>query len=164
MTWAQLIRRVKSRPGLLVFDGRWFRTGRAVEESELRPSPDYPAVPVLLEYAGSDGSGRGHRRSRDVHILWRYDPGSHEWLELARALSTGAEWVGYLAPIVRDALRRPPAEEAEEARRATERVMAVLDDELDALAGEHRSHALAFLYDHFAARLASAAESAHAGS
>jgi hypothetical protein len=150
-TYALLV--LRQSPRLKIFEGVLLKTGRAVEESALRPTPHYPEIPLLIEFAGNDGSGRGHNRSRDIHILWRYAGG--EWEEIARSLSQGSEWFDHLAPIVRRELVRPTGvDHVGEARAAAGRLAALIDGELSQLAEEGRERALAFLYDQVAARFA----------
>lgn len=135
-----------------------FRCGSHVELSDLRPTPEYPETPLLLEYAGNDRSGRGHRRSRDIHILWRLNAERGEFEELARCLSQGSEWFDHMAPIARREIERgapKPVNFADEAGAATRRVLALLDDELSALEDEGRDRVLSFLSDQFTARLVS---------
>lgn len=159
-TYAQLIRRISPDPGLAIIEGTWLKTGSHVEESQLWPASDYPLAPLLLEYAGSDRSGRGHARSRDLHILWRYDADAGAFIELARVLSCGAEWVYHLAPIIRTELgsvSRAPADRAERAAEAVTRVIDVLDGELRELEDEGRIAALARIYTQVSARLCASA-------
>jgi hypothetical protein len=164
-TYAQLILRLRRSEFI---DGPFFRTGARVEETALWPSPAYPEVPLLLEFAGRDrGEGRnarGHNRAPDIHLLWRYDRARREFDEIASARSYGAEWFHHLAPIIRRHIIRPPANHAEAekaARGASARVLAALEGELDQLEDEGRDSAIALLYDQVAARFAaSVAESA----
>jgi hypothetical protein len=153
-TCAQLIHRVNRR-GLVPFEGRFFKTGRAVEEADLRPAEDWPAVPLLVEYAGNERSGHGHNRSRDIHILWKLE--NHEWIELARVTSHGPEWWYHLKPIVMREIRSTEINFVELARQASVRVMELLDLELDRLPGEGRERLLSFISDQFSARMVSEA-------
>jgi hypothetical protein len=82
------------------FRGRWLRPGAEIDEREI---PD-PAI--LLEGAGSDGSGR--RDSLSLYLLWRYDRRTHEWRECARSWGSSCEWVGELGPIAERLLRPMP--------------------------------------------------------
>ena len=144
-TYAQLILRVR-RSGLI--DGRFFRTGARVEERRAKaPRPHIPEVPLLLEFAGSERTGRGHSRSPDIHLLWRYDALRREFDEIARVRSDGAEWLHHLEPIVRRHIRRPPVSPTSEARDAARRVVAALEGELDLLEDEAHERALALLYN-----------------
>jgi hypothetical protein len=149
-TYALLVLRPSPRRKL--FEGVFLRTGSLVDEAALRPSPHYPEIPLLIEFAGNDGSGRGHNRSRDIHVLWRFIGGA--WEEIARTLSQGSEWFDHLAPIVRRELVRPAVDHVAEARAAAGRLAALIDGELSQLAEEGRERALAFLYDQVAARFA----------
>lgn len=160
--WALLIRRIspQSSRGLRLFEGTHFKTGAHVDESELRPTPRYPLVPLLIEFAGTTGldpfgrAARGHNRATDLHILWRYDARLRDWQEIARTVSAGAEWFMHLEPIVRRELVRPPSNYIEEARTASARLVATLDRELYELdADEARVRVLSFMYDQVAARL-----------
>jgi hypothetical protein len=155
-TYALLI--LRPAPRLRIFEGTFLKTGSMVEETALRPSPHYPEIPLVLEFAGTDGSGRGHNRSRDIHVLWRYVAG--EWEEIARTLSEGSEWFDHLAPIVRRELVRPAVDHVAEARAAAGRLAALIDGELSGLAEEGRERALAFLYDQVASRFAESVSAA----
>ncbi len=149
-TYALLI--LRPSPRLKIFEGVFLRTGSVIEQAALRPTPHYPEIPLLIEFAGRDGGGRGHNRSRDIHVLWRFVAG--EWEEIARILSQGSEWFDHLAPIVRRELVRPAVDHVAEARAASGRLAALIDGELSQLTEEGRERALAFLYDQVAARFA----------
>ena len=152
-TYAQLVMRVHPHRAL-PFEGRMFKTGSRVEEAELHPSSEYPAVPILIEYAGSDRTGRGHNRSPDVHVLWQFVDGV--WNELARVRSHGPEWMVHLRPIVELVLVSLPVNHIEIAGQVSARVLRFLDKELEHLADEGRERAMSFLFDQFAARLVAA--------
>jgi hypothetical protein len=157
LTFAQIILRMSPRATPTIFEGARFRTGSRVTECELRPTPDYPEIPLLLEYAGNDRTGRGHRRSNDIHVLWKFESETSEWIELARVTSQGPEWFEHLGPIMRDHLRGGPnANEAEVAGKATRRILELMDRELESLARDGRERAMSFLYDAFTARLMAA--------
>lgn len=134
------------------FEGRLFRCGMRVAVSDLRPTVDYPEVPLLIEYAGNDASGSGHNRSNDIHLLWRYEAGA--WVQLARVASQGCEWVFDILPIVqRELAAAALPQSVDDAEKVSNLVLGVLDRELLTLAGEGRARALSFLWDQFAARL-----------
>jgi hypothetical protein len=135
------------------FSGKIFKCGSTVDEAELWPTSRYPVTPLLLEYAGSDRSGWGHRRSKDIHILWRY-AGGGKWDEIARTLSEGPEWFTYFAFIVKREMVRPEIDHAGEAREASARLCALIDGELAPLAAEGRARTVSFLYNEIAARFA----------
>jgi hypothetical protein len=159
-SYALLVLRLGRNRALRNFEGRLFRCGALVEESALWPAPHYPRVPLLIEYAGRESAAanakpaRGHNRARDIRILWRYDRERGEWDELARILSEGSHWYADLAPIVERELVPPDIDHVSEARAAAGRLAALIDTELGALASEGREHALAFLFDEIAGRIA----------
>ena len=159
-SYAKLILRVSR--SIPVFEGTFFRTGSLVDETKLRPTEEYPETPLLIEFAGTDGTkardstGCGHRRLSSIHILWRFDRDQKTWEELARVRSYGGgEWFHHMAPIVKRELAayRRPANAAEDAAKASSRVLAVLDNELDRLDRDGRSRAISMLYDQVTARL-----------
>lgn len=152
-----LVLRAFPRASVCAFEGTLQRTGSRVPEASLWPTPEYPETPLLIEYAGHDRSGRGHRRSNDLHVLWRYDPELGIWIELARVWSQGPEWYHHLLPIVLAQLRASCQNDVEIAGKATERVLHVLDRELAVLPIDGRDRAMSFLYDAFTARFMSAA-------
>jgi len=146
---------VPHRPTIKGFEGKFFRTGSRVELADLHPTDEYPLVPLLIEYAGNDRTGRGHRRSNDIHVLWRFDAARSDWDEIARVLSQGPEWVSHLAPIARREMEtgQPVIAFVEVAGAVTARVLAVLDSELGNLEAEAAMRVMSFLYDQFTARL-----------
>src|SRR5277367_1081440 len=107
--------------------GPFFKCGKLIDESALWPSNHFPVVPLLLEYAGSDHSGHGHNRSRDIHVLWRYVRDRQKWEEIARVTADGADWFHHLAPIVEREMVRPEVDHVAEARAASGRVEALMD-------------------------------------
>lgn len=151
-TYAQLILRVFPRRQVGAFEGVMLRCGSRIDETALWPAPDYPETPLLVEYAGSDRSGRGHNRSNDVHVLWKYDAAGQDWIEIARVISQGPEWVMHLLPIVQQLLANPGVNFAEVAVEASGRVLALLDRELDVLEDEGRGRVMSFIFDQFASR------------
>lgn len=168
-TYALLILRKSRSKALRVFDGRLFQPGQRIDESELWPTPHYPRTPLLVEYAGPTGfdargrRARGHNRSRDLYILWRFDAARREWQEIARAIADGPEWFEYFRPIVEREIIPPDIDHVAEARAAIGTLAALIDGTLNQLANEGRSRALSFLYDEVAARFAeSIEENAHA--
>lgn len=144
---------MRSSTGRVAIRGR-----RSYREAALRPSPDYPSTPLLLEYAGNDRTGRGHNRSRDMRVLWRWNAALRDWDEVARDLSHGIDWFANLAPRVRRELAeqragRQPVSPGEVGRAVTARVLAFLDAELNPLEDLERSHVMSSLHDQFTARL-----------
>ena len=155
-TYVQLVLRVYPERTINPFEGRLLRCGSKVEEAALRPSGEYPETPLLIEFAGSDRSGKGHNRSSDVHVLWKFDRGGAAWIELARVKSRGAEWIEYLKPIVIRELGRTQLSSADVAWNASQRILVALDRELELLQRAARAETMVFLYDAFAARLVAA--------
>jgi hypothetical protein len=152
--YAKLLRRVEpdSRTGFDFF-GTLLRPGSQIARSELRPAPDYPERPLLLECAGSDGSGWGHRRSPSVYILWVYDRASSAWVEMVRTTAPAWEWTERLGPLAQALLadtapRMPPGRASEVAGH----ILHYTDFELDTLPAGERTAALAILHDELAWR------------
>lgn len=170
--YALLIQRLPRRG--VIIPGRLFRAGALVDQSELWPTRSYPLVPLLVEFAGTDGlaangkPARGHNRARDVRVLWRFDRDSKSgepgaWDEIARVTSEGSHWYADLAPIVERELVAPAIDGMIEAREAAGRLAALIDGALDELTDEGRERAIALLYDRAAARLADLIGSTAAG-
>jgi hypothetical protein len=74
------------------FRYRLFKSGASVKSEDLGEQP------VLIEFAGSQGSWRRGKHREFLWILWRFDTAENDWREIARALAYGPEW----APILRD--------------------------------------------------------------
>jgi hypothetical protein len=160
LSYALLVRRLSPNRALRNFEGQLLRTGALIDDAALWPDSHYPLVPLLIEFAGTDGlaangkPARGHNRARDIRILWRFDRARGEWDEVTRITSDGSHWYADLAPIVERELIEAPRDHAGEARAAAGRLAALIDGALDQLTEEGREHALAFLYDEVAARFA----------
>jgi hypothetical protein len=144
----------------MVFEGKLLRCGAPIDDSELWPDPDWPAAPLLLEYAGLDyaaplqrlASGFGGKRRARIHILWRYEGG--EWRELVRSSSVDNDWIQHFAAIARVELRRGRRKAPSEvAALASARCVEALDRELRELQGEERVLALGLIYEQVAARV-----------
>lgn len=159
LTYARLLLRVYPlRTMANAFEGVLLKPGAMVDESALWPSPEYPEIPILLEYAGSDRTGRGHNRSNDVYLLWRYDRARGAWVEIARSVSRGAEWIERIKAVALLELGLPvlPADPADTASAAgiTDRVLGLLDRELERLCPQDRHLVMNFVYQEFSARAA----------
>lgn len=151
-TYAQLVLKVYPNRSL-PFAGPNFRTGARVDQALLRPTPDAPEHPLLIEYAGTDKSGKGHNRSNDIHVLWRFDIARNEWTEITRTLTKGREWIDCLLPVIKRQLVSPPVNDVEIATAVSARVLGLLDRELDELTClSTRERVMSFLYDQFTAR------------
>ena len=155
MGYAKLLLRVYPRRtnGLDPYDGQLLTPGSVIEQAELWPTTEYPATPLLLEYAGSDQSGRGHKRSNSIYILWRFELVRSEWAEVARAVSQGDDWRTYLVPIAFAEINRgSPPRDATYAAGVCSRILGALDSELDRLTIDDRNMVMHFIYEQFTAR------------
>jgi hypothetical protein len=141
------------------FQGRMLRPGALVTPAELHPGSEYPATPVLLEYAAAGipgtnvGTGTGHNRRASVYVLWRYH--SSEWVEIGRAVSESWTWALDLGPIARRALaesRSVSVVVVVDVRQIAVRIANLLDAELRALNAGDRQRIIAILHDQFACR------------
>jgi hypothetical protein len=154
LTFAILIHRVLPQRVMGdAFEGPRFRPGATVAESELWPEPDYPKLPLLIEYAGSDRAGNGHRRSNQTYILWRFDPTAGEWAELARSAAVSTEWVETLKAVALRHLTATEPENPKAAGDATARVLGLLELELEPLESRERSSLLGLLWEQVLGRL-----------
>lgn len=148
LTFALLIRRVFSQRTMGdAFEGKQFRPGATINESDLWPEPGYSESPLLLEYAGSDRSGHGHRRSRQRYFLWSYDPVAPGWAEIARAAAVGIEWVEILKPVALRYLTAANPANVTVATDAVSRVLCLLESELEPLEAEARRDLLTLLWE-----------------
>ena len=152
--YLKLLYRVLPRATLpaAVFQGRVLKAGSTIPERDLWPAPDYPSVPVLLEYAGPAGGRR--RPSRYLYVLWRYESG--EFRELARATAESTEWVEDLKQAAKRAMVGPLPFPVADTHAAAERVLQALDHELAPLERGEQAEALSWLYEQFTARMAEA--------
>ena len=156
--YARLICRVfPRRPFWSFLEGKYFRCGAMIEREQLWPTTDYPPEPLLLEHAGNDRSGWRRQPSREIHVLWRYDLDSEEWVEIARYSSViGQDLMEALRPLMLRHMSRVRPANPCAAPEAVSRVLQVLDYELDLLeAGDHRTF-MGILYDRFISRLVEA--------
>lgn len=133
------------------FEGKLFKPGSVIDVSELWPDPGYPENPLLLEFAGSDRTGKGHNRSNHVYVLWRYAP-DHGWVELARTFSQSNDWIFNMRSI---ALRElgPPLPDPEHAKKAISAFLVALDSRLKELSEPDRLIALNLLHENVLARI-----------
>lgn len=141
------------------FEGRFFKCGKWVSEAELRPTAEYPEIPVLLESSIGRAVGEpGHRRRLQLYVLWRWSPADRAWEELGRAQSFSWEWALDLRPLALRALegaRGAPLEVEAEPTHVIEIAAGItkfLDKRLDTLEPPERIKLLGILHDHFAAR------------
>jgi hypothetical protein len=133
------------------FEGKLLKPGARLEYSSLWPDPRYPRKPVLLEFAGSDHSGRGHNRGSQIYILWRLE--GENWVEIARSLSVGGEWIAVLMPIALRELGGPARIDPDMAEKLAVVWLGRLDDELKELGAGDRGIMLNFVFEQVAARM-----------
>lgn len=102
---AQLIRRIAhGRPGAFRLDGEFLQPGALVPESALRPGPDWPVRPHLLEVFRSDQSRAGHGGSRIDVILWVYE--SDDWRAVCRLDGyDSSAWMQIMEPVITQSLK-----------------------------------------------------------
>jgi hypothetical protein len=155
-TYAQLIQRVHYTSQWKPFDGPLLRCGSVIDEAELWPAQDFPDVPLLLEYAGNDRSGRGHNRSNSIYILWRYDRDRNAFVEVMRCVSKNAGWIDQVRAVAIIELKVGFERDPEMASKVSARIIIVLDRELDLLDQEDRGLVMIFVYEQFAARASQA--------
>jgi hypothetical protein len=153
-TYTQLIRRIYPQRAFAAFKGRYFKCGKQIDTAELWPDSGYPAVPLLLEYAGNDKTGWGHRRSNDIYLLWRYDMARNEFVEVARFSGDGRDAISHMKFVAFREIRRGCVPDPALARKVAERVLTLLDDEVDCLEADERAIALSFVFEQLAARAA----------
>jgi hypothetical protein len=156
--YLKLLSRINSTPRSgFAFEGCFFKCGARVEFAELRPSTDYPEIPVLLEHSRGAAVGiPGNRRAPSLYVLWRWKPEIQQFSEMGRATSFSWEWTYDLAPLAMRVLAEargaaPPECEADLPAIAIE-ISAFLDKRLAILKPADRERLLGILHDHFAAR------------
>jgi hypothetical protein len=156
-TYARLLRRVhQDRTMVNAFEGALMRPGSRVEYSALWPDNSYPENPVLLEFAGSDYSGRGHNRSNQIHVLWRFDMEQRVWIEITRTLSQDSNWIMNLIPIALREVGGPPPVDPALASDVSADLLCSLDAQLGNLSAIDRELVLNLVFEQLAARMVSA--------
>jgi hypothetical protein len=160
-TYVRLVRAVYPRRSFAAFEGPLFRPGSVIEVAQLWPEADYPRVPLVIEYAGNDATGRGHRRSNDIYVLWRYEIARNAFTEVLRCVSQGADWLAHMRPAVIAELGRTETRDAKAAANLSGRVLALLDAELELLSDDERAVAMLFVYEQLAARAAHGSNRQH---
>ncbi|MFN3326736.1 MAG: hypothetical protein ACK5AZ_24850 [Bryobacteraceae bacterium] len=164
LTYCQLLQRVRrSREGFgYWFEGKHFRSGVTIDERELWPDATWPATPIVLECAGGrkgllyQPPNWGHRRAAQVYVLWRYERERGEFVEVARVVDRGQDWIQDMAPIaIRELNPRPVlVDPAASAKRVLEALEAELDPLQDPAA---RKRVLLAVYDQFVSAMVEAA-------
>jgi hypothetical protein len=133
------------------FEGTLLKPGSRVEHAALWPVEGYPDIPLLLEFAGSDHTGRGHNRGNQIYVLWRFE--NERWVEIARTLSVGAEWIPHMLAIALRELGGPAAIDPALAEKVADRFLSILDRELMELGAGDRALVLNFVFEQVSARL-----------
>lgn len=152
LTYALLLRRVHpERSNARTFEGKYLKCGSRVEAAQLRPDLSYPEKPVLIEFAGTDRTGSGHNRSADIHVLWRLE--ADGWLEIARTICKGADWVQQLRPLAMREVGGPPAADPHLAFQTAKQLVNRLDEDFLNLSASDRQVALGLVYEQIAARM-----------
>ena len=147
-THIKLIERIRpDRCAGLAFQGKHFRGGDTIEETDLWPTPDFPARPLLLELGGIATPGWGHNRSSHWHLLWRYVVEHSQFEEIARVEARGIDWVEALKYLAIAELGPERPKERETASRAAQRIVDALEAELKELDGAPRLDFLALIAD-----------------
>lgn len=141
------------------FEGILLKPGLYVAENALWPTPEYPSTPILLEYVDVHGMGPSEpseyqrKHNQKLYVLWRFDPDSREWIELARAVDEG--WAMILRPAAIAALaacRRPVVPITHDLPAISARIGSLLDKELAVLEPDAQDQVLNVLHTHFAIR------------
>lgn len=140
------------------FEGTFYRAGKTVTPAELRPTEDYPEIPIVLEAIPGEAHGPPGRRRRDqIYILWRYDRDRNDWCEIGRAMSESWSWAIELRPLAVRALKEAHCSRAIETEAdlpaIASRIAETLDHELERLEAADRQRVIAVLHDQFAVRL-----------
>lgn len=87
------------------FEGSLLRPGALVRAAQLRPSANYPEIPVILEYSHAPAAGiPGNRRADGLYVLWQWSHEMQRWQELGRVTSRDWDWAVYLRPLAVRAL------------------------------------------------------------
>jgi hypothetical protein len=162
-TFAKLLTRVDpSADNGFGFDGTFIRPGKLVPMATLWPTPEHPAAPLLLEYAGAIHPRRTHRRrgDEDLYVLWRFDPEARVWSEIVRTTARCWEWALVLRPVALRLLeeaRAPDLEIVRDVESVVSHFSSLLDRVTDRLPSADRGRFLAELHDRFAVRLSALA-------
>jgi len=161
MKYCKLLSKVDQNtgPSGYAFHGKIFRPGLSCALSSLRPSPEYPEVPVLLECAGPIEPAKYELKGmRDVtsylYILWQLHGST--WVELARTQSTSSTWTLDLAHVARRALSEGGAQERQplDMSAAANRIMGLFEREVEGLDGLEKWDLACLLHDSIAAQVA----------
>lgn len=153
--YCQLVTGVKRAAGSFWFEGPLCGPGDAL--------PDTAAPPlIVLECAGPQSRGSGHRRPEILWILWRWTLGAHVgahlgacWCECGRALAIGSEWTLSLGPLAEDLLRERigPYDPRKRGREAADQAAALVEAHLQREPSDVRREAWLTLYGQIPGRI-----------
>lgn len=138
------------------FKGTFFRPGEVVSCARLRPSLEYPEIPIILEQGLAPAHGiPGHRRCDMVTILWRWDATLRKWRELGRTVSVGCEWAVEMRPLAIRALAEAHGGTVVliDELAIVSRISEFLDHEVSVLGPSDRLRLLGVIHDQLAMRL-----------
>lgn len=142
------------------FYGKLIPPGKTIEEHELWPTSNYPAIPVYLETCQICFEGKGHRRNPYEYILWIWQVRNQAWRQVARVSAhRPEEWIAVLLPV---ALRlvTPKVEPPEpDLRDAARRIASLVEYELFGVVdNRRRAHLLQLTHDYLCQRSADMGE------
>jgi hypothetical protein len=116
------------------FHGKILTPGQTIEEHDLWPTSNYPAIPVLLERCQVCFEGHGHNRNPMEHILWIYQVRKREWRQVAHASSHGmGDWIPALLPLALRLVKPAQIPAEPDLHTLARRIAAVVDFEMGTL-------------------------------
>lgn len=99
--WAKTLSAIdRSHSNGYAFVGKFVKPGQKIGIGELRPSAEFPEVPIVVECLVTTDAFDGEQ---SLARLWRYDGERSEWRELAQA--DGDRWA---KPLIEEALKYLP--------------------------------------------------------
>ena len=141
------------------FSGLIRQPGAAIE---LELAPKYP---IVLECAGTQNPRDGVKSTRHwptLYLLWRFDPRSEAYQEIARALSDNWDWAVELRPIAIRLLEEAQGRAVEVYQGLDlvfSRIESLVAREIATVAPRDRNRAVNFFHDLLCAKLAAFTES-----
>jgi hypothetical protein len=152
--FVNVLERVKQEEwGAVQFEGRIYTPGQVVDFASL-PSPL-----IAIECAGPVGVHQAKKYRDYLYILWRYDLGIQEWVEVARAQAKDASWTLALRePAIRALHPRPELLDiVARSRGLVDELVAAIDQRLVPEMPEVRRTVLDHLYTRVAGKIADCA-------
>lgn len=154
-SFALLLERVEPKASSPVdFYGRHLKPGQTIEEHELWPTENYPAIPVLLETCQIVFTGRGHNRNPYERVLWIYQVRKREWRQVAHVSAhRPEEWIPVLLPVLLRLVKPAITPPEPDLHSAARRIAAVVEGELLGVPDNtRRIHLLQHAYDYLSQR------------